>query len=54
VVDLQRCEISRPGVWKQSFEIERFGRRCLLEGVDPLGFLQNCEDDIAKFEAARV
>ncbi len=54
VVDLERCEISRPGAWKQSFEIERFGRRCLLDGVDPLGFLQKCENDIAQFEAART
>jgi 3-isopropylmalate/(R)-2-methylmalate dehydratase small subunit len=50
-VDLQRCEISRPGRWKQSFEIDRFGRNCLLDGVDPLGFLQNCEAEITRFEA---
>lgn len=51
IIDLERLEISRPGKWKQSFEIDPFGRRCLLDGVDPLGFLQSCEDDIVKFEA---
>ncbi len=51
VIDLERCEISRPGLWTQSFEVEAFGRRCLLDGVDPLGFLQGCDDEITRFEA---
>ncbi len=53
-IDLERLEILRPGKWKQSFEMDAFGRRCLLDGVDPLGFLQNCEDEITQFEARRA
>ena len=51
VVDLEACTLSRPGHWTHTFAIEPFGRRCLLEGVDPLAFLQKCEADIARFEA---
>jgi len=51
IIDLENRQISRPEHWKQSFEIDPFGRRCLLDGVDPLGFLQARSAEIAKFEA---
>ncbi len=36
-----------------TFRVEPFARRCLLEGVDPLGSLLAHEDAIAAYEAAR-
>lgn len=51
VIDLERCAVEWPGHWTQGFDIDPFGRQCLLDGVDPLGFLQQCENDIAKYEA---
>ncbi len=51
IINLQDLQIERLGVWKQSFQIDAFGRRCLLEGVDPLRFLQGCAEQIAQFEA---
>ncbi len=52
VIDLKACTVEMPGRWVRDFTIEPFGRQCLLDGVDPLGFLQNCEADIARYEAA--
>ena len=52
-IDLEACTVSRTGAWQRPFAIARFGRRCLLDGVDPLGFLQNCEADIARYEAGQ-
>jgi len=53
-IDLESLEISKADCWRQNFEIDPFGRRCLLDGVDPLGFLQTCETDIAEFELRQV
>ena len=33
-----------------SFEMDRFARHCLIEGVDPLGYLLNQLEDITAFE----
>jgi 3-isopropylmalate dehydratase small subunit len=33
--------------------VDPFSRKCLLEGVDELGYLQSKADRIAAFEAAR-
>ena len=38
-VDLEAQEVSAPGVPAAPFTVDRFARRCLLEGVDELGFL---------------
>lgn len=35
------------------FPIDRFARYCLVEGIDQLGFLQNEEDAISRFEETR-
>ena len=37
-----------------SFEVEAFARKCLLNGVDPLGHIMNNFDKIEKFEAQRA
>lgn len=52
-IDLENCVINADGYESVAFEIDRFSRYCLLEGVDQLGFLLNHEEDIARFEASR-
>ena len=51
-VDLERCEL-RFGNHAAPFEIDSFGRACLLEGVDTLGYLLNRLPAIQAFEAPR-
>jgi 3-isopropylmalate/(R)-2-methylmalate dehydratase small subunit len=38
-IDLEAQVLSAPGVPTTPFTVDRFARRCLLEGVDELGFL---------------
>lgn len=49
-VDLETCSISLDGEKRAAFSIEPFARRCLLDGVDPLGHLLNQTDAIADYE----
>ena len=35
-----------------AFPIEPFARKCLLEGVDQLGYIRSFETQIAAYEAA--
>ena len=49
-VDLEDCEV-RFGNHVASFKVDPFSRRCLLDGVDPLGFVLNRDSAIAAFEA---
>jgi len=51
-IDLEAGEIRRGNAAPTPFTVERFARRCLLDGVDPLGWLQARLPDIAAFEAA--
>jgi len=37
-----------------SFEMDKFARHCLMNGVDELGFLLSCESQISAFEAKRA
>lgn len=48
-IDLEREMLSAEGL-SCPFTIERFARRCLLDGVDPLGALLAQEEAIAAFE----
>jgi 3-isopropylmalate/(R)-2-methylmalate dehydratase small subunit len=43
-----------PSGKRVSFEIDKFSRHCLMNGVDELGFLLGCESHIAAFEAKRA
>ena len=52
-VDLQAGEL-RFGDHVARFRVEAFARRCLLDGVDPLGFMLSRADAISAFEAARA
>jgi 3-isopropylmalate/(R)-2-methylmalate dehydratase small subunit len=55
VIDLERevVGVLRGGL-SESFTVEPFARRCLLEGVDPLGHLLNRREAIERFEASRL
>jgi 3-isopropylmalate/(R)-2-methylmalate dehydratase small subunit len=52
-VDLEACEIRTPGLASVRFTVEPFARRCLLDGVDPLGWLLARLPAIQSFEASR-
>jgi 3-isopropylmalate/(R)-2-methylmalate dehydratase small subunit len=52
-VDLNACSVSLPGGGETHFQIEPFARHCLLEGIDPLGFLLDKAGDIRRFEENR-
>ncbi|MGF1544107.1 MAG: 3-isopropylmalate dehydratase small subunit [Parvularculaceae bacterium] len=52
-IDLERETLTGPDGLVADFKVEPFARRCLLDGVDSLGFLLGAEDDIAAFEATR-
>ena len=51
-IDLEAGEIRRGNAAPTAFTVERFARRCLLDGVDTLGWLQARLPDIAAYEAA--
>lgn len=51
-IDLDVGEIRRGNAAPAPFTLERFARRCLLDGVDTLGWLQARLPDIAAYEAA--
>jgi len=53
VVDLDALEVRLPDGRTAPFEVEAFSRYCLLNGVDPLGFLLGKEDEIRRFEENR-
>ena len=49
-VDLDTSTIRRGNAQPVTFEVERFARRCLLDGVDTLGWLQSQLPAIEAFE----
>ncbi len=49
-VDLESSTIRRGNAQPVTFEVERFARRCLLDGVDTLGWLQSRLPAIEAFE----
>jgi 3-isopropylmalate/(R)-2-methylmalate dehydratase small subunit len=42
------------GAIEASFKLEPFARKCLIEGVDPLGYILSQSAAIARFESARA
>lgn len=52
-IDVEACRIVGPGGMAIAFDLDPFARHCLLEGVDPMGFLLQHEEAIATFEQAR-
>ncbi len=52
-VDLPNQTLTLPGGKKVTFPIDGFAKRCLLKGVDDLGYTLGHEKEIAAYEAAR-
>lgn len=52
-LDLEACEVRVEGRAPIPFAVEAFARRCLLDGVDPLGWLLARLPDIHAYEASR-
>ena len=52
-IDLEDQIIKFGDGWTCIFEVEPFGRRCLLDGVDQLGYLLDRMPQIEQFEEAR-
>jgi 3-isopropylmalate/(R)-2-methylmalate dehydratase small subunit len=52
-VDLQAQALTLPGGGRIGFQIEPFSRKCLLEGIDELGFLLRISEQISAYESAR-
>jgi 3-isopropylmalate/(R)-2-methylmalate dehydratase small subunit len=53
-IDLVSCELRLPDGRSVGFNVEPFARHCMLHGVDPLGWLLSCEDDIRRYEEQRA
>ena len=51
-IDLEECSLATEDGLEASFAVEPFARRCLLDGVDPLGHIIAHERQIAAYEAA--
>jgi 3-isopropylmalate/(R)-2-methylmalate dehydratase small subunit len=51
-VDLAACTLTLPDGEQVTFPIDPFGRHCLLNGVDQLGFLLQGDEEISAYEAA--
>lgn len=49
-IDLSTCKVTLPDGTEAGFEIEPFARYCLLEGMDPLGYLLSRDADIRRYE----
>lgn len=52
-VDLEKQDIKFGDGWRCFFDVEPFARRCLLDGVDPLGFLLERLPEIQNYEASK-
>lgn len=52
VIDLQEQRVYLPNGREISFLIDQFSRRCLLQGMDELGFLMAYEAQISAYEKA--
>jgi 3-isopropylmalate/(R)-2-methylmalate dehydratase small subunit len=51
-IDLTRQRLDLPNGDSASFSIDAFSKRCLVEGVDQLGYLLGLEDRIREYEVA--
>ena len=51
-IDLTTQTLQLPDGSVVDFPIDAFARKCLLEGVDQLGYIRSFEDQIAAYEAA--
>ncbi len=54
IIDIAAGTISKPDGSKITFNLDRFARHCLLNGVDQLGFLLDAENEISVWETRRA
>jgi 3-isopropylmalate/(R)-2-methylmalate dehydratase small subunit len=54
LIDLEGNRVVLPDGHEVPFQIERFARYCLLNGVDELGYLRSQESAIAHYEQAHA
>jgi len=54
VIDLESTCVELPQGPPAPFEIERFARYCLMNGVDQLGYLLRQEERISAWEQRRA
>ena len=52
-VDLEMCTVADDSGWVESFAIDDFRRRCLLDGLDDIGLTLQQADRIADYERRR-
>ena len=52
-IDVENLSIALPDGREIGFELDKFARYCLVEGLDQLGFLQKHMDRIEQFEESR-
>jgi len=52
-VDLESQTLTLPGGEKVTFPVDPFAKRCLLNGIDQLGYILSFEDAISKYEQSR-
>ena len=52
-INVEQSTLTLPSGESMSYPIDDFARYCLTEGIDQLGFLQEHEDEILKFEEQR-
>jgi len=51
-IDLEQQFVTLPDGNSVGFPIDLFARKCLLEGIDQLGYIRSFEEKIAAYEAA--
>ncbi len=54
VVDLESQSLDLPGRRGLFFPIDAYSKKCLLEGLDDLGYLMSFSAQIAEYEATRL
>jgi len=53
-IDLEARQLTLPDGRRIAFAVEAFSHRCLVEGIDELGYLLKHEEQIAAFEGRRT
>ncbi|MCK5711595.1 MAG: 3-isopropylmalate dehydratase small subunit [Hyphomicrobiaceae bacterium] len=53
IIDVVRSTLELPNGRVVNYPIDGFARRCLVEGIDELGFLQQHSDAVRQFEETR-
>ena len=53
-INVEKSEITLSGNKKINYEIDKFSKYCLVEGIDQLGYLQRHVSEINKFEEIRT